>query len=116
MAQTVMRVTGWVLIVAGLGGFVHSLPGFMELTVLHNLVHLGTGVAALLAAGSGAASLTMARVLGSGYLLLALLGHVSPFLFRNQLPLTPFDTFLHWTFVAIFLYAGFFAPTRATAR
>lgn len=86
------RIVGWVLVGAGIFGFIHSLPGLMELTVLHNVLHLGTGAAALLSTGSEAAAVATARLLGFAYLGLAVLGLVAPYIFPNHLPLTPFDT------------------------
>lgn len=60
LASSINRITGWLLLVVGVFGFIYSLPGLMELTVLHNFLHLGTGAAALVSARSESASVATA--------------------------------------------------------
>jgi hypothetical protein len=114
--QRILRVTGWILVAIGAVGFIYSFPRLMELTVLHNLLHLGSGVLVIWAAGQRNLNTVITLLLAFSYLGLAFMGLISPYIWRSQLPLTPFDTFLHLSLAAIFLYAALFTGARARAR
>jgi hypothetical protein len=108
------------LVVAVLGLATHGMSahqgellGVFPINGLHNLVHLLIGVAGLLAyfAGEGA-SRAYARVVGVVYLLVAILGLVSPS-GLGLMPIGGADIVLHFLAAGAALYFGFAAPSRA---
>ena len=72
-------ITGWVLLVLGVVGFLwNGIPGFLEFDLVHNVVHLLLG-AILLWVAYGAdeeMGVTTVKVLSVVYILLGVLGFV----------------------------------------
>jgi uncharacterized membrane protein HdeD (DUF308 family) len=84
MPHKLCKVAGFALIAVGLIGFVSPHLLGMHLTLVHNVVHLLSGAAALyfgFANPGGARGFALA--FGSVYLLLGVLGFVSPDLFAR---------------------------------
>lgn len=110
MTKTVVTVLGIVFVAVGLLGFVNDpVLGIFEVDTLHNVVHILSGILALAAVGLGEQMLRLyARVFGSVYALLGVLGFVLGgnmlfgFLAVNQ----P-DHILHILLGGVFLWAGF---------
>ena len=106
---------GVVLLAVGILGFIPALTpegrllGVFAVDGIHNIVHIATGVAALLCgmASEGAAR-TFFKVFGVVYLLVAVLG-----IFHGNDPLLGImahnvaDMFLHFAIAALSLYLGF---------
>lgn len=78
MTKSILYVLGAVFIIVGLIGFInHPVLGIFEVNTLHNLIHLVSGILALVFAGMGDASAKkFAVVLGVVYALVTILGFV----------------------------------------
>lgn len=110
MAKKMVMTLGVVFIVVGLLGFVMDpILGIFEVDLVHNLVHLASGVLAVVFAGKGEMmAKKFAQVFGVVYALVAVLGLVLPGdkvlgLIEANLA----DDILHVVLAAVFLYTGF---------
>ena len=117
MLKTLAFVFGVVLVVIGLLGFVPAaspnglLLNIFHVNTAHNVVHLVTGLAALLAGWGGISQFTpklFFQVFGVIYLLVALLGfwYGNAPIF-NVLANNLADSFLHLGIAAVSLFLGF---------
>ncbi|MEO8349556.1 MAG: DUF4383 domain-containing protein [Acidobacteriota bacterium] len=80
MAKTLCKVGGLIFLIVGLVGFATpNLMGF-HLTLIHNVIHIVTGLIALYLgfAGSYAGAKTFCLVFGVVYLLIAIIGFMAP--------------------------------------
>jgi hypothetical protein len=122
MLKTAAIIFGLFFVVAGLAGFSQSLaPGgmlfgiFMVGTV-HNIIHLASGIAALMCAFAGAgAARKYFQIFGIVYLLVALIGFAygnSPLL--GMVEHNKADIGLHIVIAVASLWLGFGARDRAT--
>ena len=127
MLKTAAIVFGIFFIIAGIGGFIPGLApehgdgrmlfGLFMVGPVHNIIHLASGAAALLAgmAGAGAARKYF-QIFGVVYLLVALIG------FYGNSPIMGFmehnvnDIWLHILIAAAALYFGFMARDTVTSR
>jgi hypothetical protein len=110
MVQAVAAVFGAIYLVAGvLGFFIHPLLGFLQVNLLHNLVHIVIGIGGLAAASSLANSKTFCQIAGGILLLLGLIGIgvANPF---GLLYLGGADIALHLVTGGVLAYFGFVAP------
>lgn len=115
MVRNFAKIFGAVFLLIGVLGFVPALTpdnrllGLFEVNGLHNIIHLASGAAALLAGfGSYGASKTYFKVFGVIYALVTLLGFV--YGDRDILGLVAHnmaDTWLHVAISAAALYLGF---------
>jgi hypothetical protein len=122
MVKSACKILGFVLIAAGIVGFLkHDLAGF-HLTTIHNIVHLVTGGAALyfgFTTTVGAAHM-FCLIMGAIYLALGVVGFVAPTLITatiqahgadvNMLP----DNIVHLLFGAVFLIVGWLRMPEPT--
>ncbi len=106
----VLTLLGVVFVVMGLLGFVNDpVLGVFEVDILHNVIHILSGVLALAAVGMGVDMMRLyAKVFGVIYGLVGLVGFVMPGdmilgLFEANLA----DDLLHVALAAVFLYVGF---------
>jgi hypothetical protein len=105
-----------------LGPFDGFLFGVFAVNWIHNLVHLATGIAGILAFRSSGASLQFFRIIGFAYLVIFILGvmpgrvsSIAISWIRYVLPLNFGDNILHLaTFVLAFVL--YFAARRVTRR
>lgn len=124
MLQRAAKVFGIVFLIVGALGFVPPaapngyLLGLFQVDALHNLVHVLTGVVALIAAySSERASRLFLQIFGAVYGLLAVLGF-----FHGDAPLfgliahNQADIGLHLLIALVALYLGFVAPRTRTER
>lgn len=114
MLKNIAIAYGVVFVVVGILGFIPAvtpegrLIGLFEVNTLHNLVHLATGVVALIVAWSGLGAIQMFfRVFGVIYALVALLGFVSGGALLGLVANNQADTWLHVVIAAVTLYIGF---------
>ena len=125
MAKTFVSVLGVVFIIAGVAGFIDALSPndkvfgifFVGDGVLHNLIHLLSGVAALAAVSAGESAARMyAQVFGVVYALVTILGFiVGEGEILSLVPVNQADNVLHLAIAAGLLYFGFSsAPTART--
>ena len=127
MAKTLCKVAGLIFLVLGLVGFASpTLMGF-HLTLIHNFIHILTGLIALYLgfAGSYDAAKTFCLIFGVVYLLIAIIGFMAPATFASILghagPLTAAelmpDNVFHLLVGIVFLAVGLMRPAVvATAR
>jgi uncharacterized membrane protein HdeD (DUF308 family) len=80
MARTWCKISGIVLILVGIAGFVRPDLLGMHLTPIHNMVHLLSGLIAVAVgfAGSFSAARAFCLTFGAIYLLLGILGMAAP--------------------------------------
>ena len=121
--KRIAMIFGIVFVAVGLLGFVPALNpggkllGLFDVNAAHNLVHLATGVVAIIAGfASDKASRVFFQVFGVVYALVAVMG----FFYGSQ-PLLGIvsnnaaDTWLHVVIALLALYLGFMMrPDRAT--
>jgi len=115
MVKSIAAIFGIVFIVIGILGFVPAIaPDGMLLNIFHvnaahNVVHLATGIVALLCAMSGAgAARTFFQIFGIVYAIVAVLGF-----YNGDEPLLGFisssrpNTWLHVVIAVVSLFLGF---------
>jgi hypothetical protein len=112
--RKIYLAVGSLLVVLGIAGFVvpNALAGVVDVNALGTIVHLASGVIALVVAttqGVGALR-TWGRVLGFFYLGLAAVGMAGPDLF-GLAPSVP-TNLLHLAVALPFLYVSLLAPPR----
>jgi hypothetical protein len=122
--QRVAQILGIVFILVAIVGFFSPggrsmdmngmMLGMFPINLLHNCVHLLLGVWGVLAARSWAGAKQYATVTGVLYLLLAVVGFVSPNGF-NLVPLGGSDIWLHAVLGIVLVYFGATAKNGATA-
>lgn len=123
MVKVAAKVFGAVFVAVGVLGFVPALTpdgnllGLFHVNTLHNIIHLASGLVALLVGfGSEKASRTYFQVFGVVYALVALLGLAygeNPILGLVSSNLA--DTLLHIVIAAAALYVGFGSPGKQVA-
>jgi hypothetical protein len=122
MAKTIVMVLGVVFVVVGvLGFFSDPVLGMFEVDMVHNVVHLLSGIVALAMASMGESSAkTFAKVFGLVYLLVTILGFVmGDGKLLGLMEINGADNFLHVLLALVLLYVGFSksgssAPTMGT--
>lgn len=114
MTQNLAKIFGWVLVAVGILGFVPgitsggSLLGIFQVDATHNIVHLLTGVLALVAArGAGEYVRLYFQVFGVVYAAVAILGFLQGGSVLGLFGVNTADNLLHLVIAAIALYAGF---------
>ncbi len=108
-------IFGWVLLIIGILGFIpgittdEHLLGIFHVNMMHNLVHIISGLAALYLAMKGEESAQMFfKVFGVIYGVVALLGFVvGDGLLLGFISNNMADTWLHVVIAAVSLYLGF---------
>jgi hypothetical protein len=122
MIKRVAMAFGVIYLAAGILGMLPFLGGTFGMTpanllnvfsinLLHNLVHVGLGIAGLAAASSEKNSRQYAQVVGIALLLLGVIGISDPV--HGLLPLGGVDIALHLLTGAVLTYFGF---TTSVAR
>lgn len=108
LVTPVTRLLGVVLLVVGLLGFVMESPllGLFEVDTVHNLIHLASGVVALLVAGSRSGARMYLIVFGLVYGLVAVLGYTSGSVL-GLFTVNGADNLLHTAIAALCLVVGF---------
>jgi hypothetical protein len=131
MVKTVSMLFGVVFLLVGILGFVQGgttmvsdptraphLLGLFPVNLLHNVVHLAFGLWGVLAARRWDVARAYCRIAGAIYLVLAVLGFVSPNGF-GLVPLGGHDIWLHLVLGVVLAGVGVAArdePTAARAR
>ena len=120
MVKKSVLVLGVVLALVGVLGFVDVSPimsngmllGIFAVDTMHNIVHVLSGVLAILFAmrGEGQAKL-FAKVFGVVYALVAVLGFVAEDLLMSLMAVNMADHVLHIVLALAFLYIGFVAKS-----
>lgn len=105
MAQKFVRVLGIIFIILGIVGFFLPMEGFFHLTMTHNIIHLASGIIALIMSGTESRAALFAKVFGFIYLLVAIVG-----LFTHEFAGIFFllaDNIVHFIIAFDSLYVGF---------
>lgn len=124
MLKRMARIFGYTFVVVGILGFIPGITtdegrllGIFQVDAMHNIVHILSGVVALLAAyKSQHAARMYFKVFGVVYGLVAILG-----IFHGNQPLFGLmahngaDVVLHFLIAGVALYLGFSAKTRREA-
>ncbi len=107
MAKKFVGVLGIVFIILGIVGFFVPMVSVFHLTTVHNVVHLASGIIALICARNEGSSIAYAKIFGFVYLLVAILG-----LFTHDFAGIIFliaDNILHFIIAFASIYVGFAA-------
>ncbi|WP_162920102.1 DUF4383 domain-containing protein [Paenisporosarcina cavernae] len=105
MARKFVQVLGIIFIILGVVGFFLPMEDIFHLTTMHNIVHLVSGIIALIMARSESGAILFAKVFGVIYLLVAIIG-----LFTHEFIGIVFlfaDNVLHFIIAFASLYVGF---------
>jgi hypothetical protein len=116
MAKTLMYVLGAVFIVIGLLGFVNDpVIGLFEVDALHNIVHLASGILALVFASRGEGpARSYALVLGIIYALVTIIGFVQGDSVLGIITVNGADNVLHLLLAIVLLAVGLRRGATAT--
>lgn len=114
MLKNLAWVFGVVFLVIGLAGFVPALTpgghllGIFDVSPIHNIIHILSGVAALGLASSGEKGAQMYfKVFGVVYALVTLIGFIQGTTVLGLIGVNVADNLLHLAIAAVSLYAGF---------
>lgn len=116
MVKTILYALGIVLVLVGLLGFVNDpVGGIFEVDVLHNIIHLITGAALVIAASLGGKTGTLiVKIFAVVYALVAILGFALPGeKLLGLIEVNTADDILHVVLAALLAYLGFFASKKA---
>jgi hypothetical protein len=115
MAKKSVKVLGWIFIVIGILGFIPGITsadgkliGLFEVDSVHNIVHLISGILALIFAAKGeSAAKGFAKVFGVIYGLVTIIGFMPSGNVLGLFMVNGADNVLHLVLALIFLYVGF---------
>lgn len=117
MLTALAKVFGAVFILIGVLGFVPGITsnghllGIFEVSPLHNIIHLASGIAALAMAGSNKLAKTYFQVFGVVYTVVTIAGFVQGTTVLGLIGVNLADNLLHLAISVITLYAGFVMKT-----
>ena len=118
MVQKASLGFGIVFVIIGLGGFLPFLVtkdsmgmdlllGLFMVGVIHNIIHLASGVAALAASSSASYARLYFKIFGVVYALVTVIGFIQGNTVLGLIPVNLADNFLHLLIAAASLYLGF---------
>lgn len=124
MAKLVVSVLGAVFVLIGILGFIEPLTpddkvlGLFAVNGLHNVIHLLSGVVALIAASSEATARLYGKVFGVVYALVTVLGFlmVGDGSILGLIPINQADNVLHIFLTVVLLYVGFGTEGESRGR
>lgn len=117
MLKKAVMILGVVFILVGILGFVNNpVLGLFNVNLLHNLIHLASGLVLVFAASRGEdASRMAARVLGVVYALVTILGFVAMDLMVKLVSMNSADNYLHILLTVVLLYLGWGASRASSS-
>lgn len=112
MVKTLALVLGVIFVLAGLLGFVAApdgmLLGVLHVNGLHNIIHLLTGLIAIICGMMGeGASRSFFKVFGVIYVIVAILGFFSGEAILGMVANNMADAIFHAIVALVFLFLGF---------
>lgn len=110
LVKPVTWLFGLIFLVVGLLGFLMTSPllGLFAVNNLHNLVHLASGVVALIAASmSVSAARSYLMIFGVVYALVTIAGFLNVAFVVDLLAINGADNWLHLLITVVFLVVGF---------
>lgn len=106
--KTILTVLGVVLTAVGILGFFNNpVLGIFAVNTLHNLVHLVTGVGALIVLANEDWHMWFARLFGLVYAVVAVAGFLSDDGMVMGMVMNTADHYLHVFLALVFLWIGF---------
>lgn len=111
--QTLAKVFGVVFLLIGILGFVPGITtdghllGIFHVDMLHNIIHILTGIIAFLVMGSASKSQMYFKVFGIVYLIVAVAGFVQGTTVLGLIGVNMADNILHIVIALVALVAGF---------
>lgn len=117
MAKMILYVLGVVLTAVGVLGFFNNpVLGYFDVNMVHNVIHVVTGLVFLWAAALSPAHVRMvAKVFGVVYALVAVLGLVmGEGLLLGLIEVNTADNYLHVLLALVLLYAGFMGKGKSS--
>ena len=123
MIRKLAIVFGVVFVAVGLLGFIPGvttadgkLLGIFQVSTLHNIIHLLSGIAALLAAKDAAYSRLYFRIFGAVYALVAVIGWLQGDTVLGLIDVNVADNVLHTVLAVAILAIGFAVPDDDAPR
>jgi hypothetical protein len=109
LVKPVTWLFGVVLLAVGILGFIQNpIVGIFEVDMVHNIVHILSGVLGLGAAASGYKNARLYLIVfGLVYALVTVLGFVAPDLLASLLAFNAADNYLHLAIALVTLVIGF---------
>lgn len=109
MSNKLLTVLGVVFVLVGLVGFFnHPVFGLFEVDTMHNIVHLLSGILAVIVASKGEGpSRRFAKVFGAAYLVVAIIGFIQGNTVLGIISINAADNYLHTLLAIILLAVGF---------
>lgn len=117
MATTVVKLFGWVLLLVGIVGFFNNpILGIFAVDTVHNIIHIASGLIAIVMARKGEMSAKMfAKLFGAIYAVVAVLGFVSSGdMILGLIEANGADNWLHVALAVVFLGIGFSGGSRSS--
>lgn len=118
MLQTLAKVFGAVFLLVGILGFIPGvttdghLLGIFDVSPLHNIIHIASGLVALALSMSEKNAQLYFRVFGVVYGLVTVIGFIQGTTVLGLIGVNVADNLLHLAITAVALYAGFAVPVR----
>ena len=119
--KMVASVLGVILIIAGIIGFIpnpiaYSSDAIFTVNAAHNVVHFVGGLFLLAGAYTGLGSVMALRILGTVYVIVAVLGFVSGDMILGFISNNNGDNWLHVVLAIVLLAAGFGISEREVSH
>jgi len=114
--QKAAKWFGIIILVVGILGFVPGLTpdghllGIFHVDTIHNIIHILTGIVALLSTGSDGAARGFFKLFGIVYGLVTIIGFVQGTTVLGIFGINMADNVLHLLITALSLYFGFTGP------
>ena len=111
--KSLAKVFGWVFIAIGVLGFVPALTpdgnllGIFHVDTIHNIVHILSGIAALLMSTTEDKAKTYFKIFGVVYALVTVIGFLDGDSILGIFTINGADNILHLAIAAVALWAGF---------
>ncbi len=120
MIKSLSIVFGIVFVLVGVLGFVPGITtsdglllGIFQVSPLHNVIHLLSGAAALIAASSADYAKLYFRIFGTVYALVAIVGWIQGTTVLGLISVNLADNILHTVLAVAILAVGFGIPANA---
>ena len=122
MIRKLATVFGIIFVAIGILGFVpgvttdHMLFGLFHVGVVHNIIHLLSGIVALIAMNSAGLSRLYFRIFGAIYALVAVIGWLQGTTVLGLFDVNLADNVLHTVLALVILAIGFALPDVEAPR
>jgi hypothetical protein len=113
MTQVLIRIYGMVFILVGTLGVLNKpLLGIFEVDAMHNIIHLVSGLLALIMAATYGGARMFAQIFGTIYGLVTIIGFINGSTVLGLFTVNPADNYLHLVLTIPLLIAGFFSKRQ----